>query len=79
MQVKYFDFHVFYDRNNNYSKFIARAVPDDFFLDEDDFLDEIVKLRIMDNDEAVQVDYIEEITAEEYYELVDKKLILLRR
>lgn len=66
--MRYFDFHIFYERGDSFSKFIALDI-DEEDKDEDTLIKIAVEEKHISREESNQVDYVEEITEEEYYEL----------
>lgn len=67
--MKYFDVHVFHSRKDGYSVFIK--TDEKKFLGvwgDDEVIQEAYNLGQLDADDIDQVDYVEEITEEEYLE-----------
>jgi len=68
--MKYFDVHVFYSRDNGSSYFIKANLPDDH--NEEEVISEAVNQGVLEPDDMEYVDYVAEITEEEYNEATNK-------
>ena len=65
MKKKYFDVHVFYSRKDGFSVFIETFNTGE---NEEEIIQEAVNQGYITLGDAKNVDYVEEITADEYQE-----------
>lgn len=68
--MQYFDLHVFYSRRNGYS--IPVAIADrqsEQSFDEDEIIKLTVAQGVLDEEDASQVDMVDEITEQEYNQM----------
>ena len=61
----YFDVHVFYSRSNSFSVPI-KINTSEFGRDDESIIEYAIAMGILDNDDAEQVDYVEEIEYDDY-------------
>ena len=64
MKKRYFDVHVFYSRKDGASYFFETTLPDDY--NEEDVISDAVNKKIIDVEDMGYVDYVNEVTEEEY-------------
>lgn len=69
-KIKYFDVHVFYDRNNGGSFYIKGEF--DGKWDEDDVINYALDNDLIDAEDALCVDYVAEIDKKEYERATNK-------
>lgn len=61
MKMKYFDVHVFYSRKDGFSVFVKTTKDT-----EEEVIEEAIKQKLIDSEDAKHVDYVEEISKAEY-------------
>jgi len=67
MKKYFYDVHVFISRKNGFS--VPVTFESETPLDDDEIIQETVNQGILDSDDAKMVDYVEEITEEEYNDM----------
>lgn len=68
MEKFYYDLHVFYSRNNGFSK--PLMIESEEELTEDEVIDYALKNNIIDSEDANQVDYVLTIDENEYNQMI---------
>ncbi|MCK9543428.1 MAG: hypothetical protein M0R03_15515 [Novosphingobium sp.] len=68
MEKFYYDLHVFYSRNNGFSK--PLMIESEEELAEDEVIDYALKNNIIDSEDANQVDYVLTIDENEYNQMI---------
>jgi len=61
--MKYYDVHVFYERDEGFSAFLATNRK---LTSDEEIIAEAVTQKILDSEDAKSVNNVEEITEEEY-------------
>ena len=65
MQKRYYDIHVFYNRKDGFSVFLEIDSQKKIQSDDDIIIEAIAK-GVLESEDSLNVDYVSEITEEEY-------------
>lgn len=69
MEIKYFDVHVFINRNNGYSLGVKMEVPKGTDVDDDDVIEYASKNKLFGEEgDGEMVDFVDEIDEAEFTE-----------